>query len=154
MKGGSLAEATQPVLAAAPHVGCEAIIDLHDVIDTIKRHLADGSDRALTYAALECRLAIERICYDRLARAHDYLSHKEVRRWQPHHVIKLLEDDVDHHRILKRNNHIENLGINVELLKKKILEKASSELRWRRKWKTMRLTIFDAVRQRRKDVQT
>lgn len=73
------------------------MIDLHDAIDTIKRHLVDGSDRALTYAALECRLAIERICYDRLARAHDYVSHEEVRRWQPHHVIKLLEEDVDPH---------------------------------------------------------
>lgn len=73
------------------------MIDLHDTIDTIKRHLAVGSDRALTYAALECRLAIERICYDRLARAHDYVSHEEVRRWQPHHVIKLLEEDVDPH---------------------------------------------------------
>jgi hypothetical protein len=73
------------------------MIDLHDTIDTIKRHLADGSDRVLTYAALECRLAIERICYDRLARAHDYISHEEVRRWQPHHVIKLLEADVDPH---------------------------------------------------------
>ena len=73
------------------------MIDLHDAIDTIERHLNDGSARALTYAALECRLALERICYDRLARAHDYVSHEEVRRWQPHHVIKLLEDDVDPH---------------------------------------------------------
>lgn len=73
------------------------MIDLRAAIDTIKAHLADGSERALTYAALECRLAIERICYDRLARAHDYISHEEVRRWQPHHVIKLLEEDVDPH---------------------------------------------------------
>lgn len=73
------------------------MMELRDAIDAIKRHLTDGSDRALTYAALECRLAIERICYDRLARAHDYVSHEEVRRWQPHHVIKLLEEDVDPH---------------------------------------------------------
>lgn len=49
---------------------------------------------ALTYAALECRLSIGRICYDRLAKAHDYLAHAEVRRWQPSHVIRLLEEDV------------------------------------------------------------
>lgn len=71
------------------------MIDLQEAVETIKGHLADGSERALTYAALECRLAIERICYDRLARAHDYISHEEVRRWQPHHVIRLLEEDVD-----------------------------------------------------------
>lgn len=76
-------------------LGCPAMIDLRDAVETIKGDLADGSARALTYAALECRLAIERICYDRLARAHDYISHEEVRRWQPHHVIKLLTEDVD-----------------------------------------------------------
>lgn len=72
------------------------MINFRDSIDTIKRHLEDGSDRALTYAALECRLVIERICYDRLARVHEYISHDEVRRrWQPRHIIKFLEDDVD-----------------------------------------------------------
>lgn len=71
------------------------MIDLQDAIASIKGHLADGSARALTYAALECRLSIERICYDRLAKAHDYLAHEEVRRWQPNHVIRLIEEDVD-----------------------------------------------------------
>lgn len=73
------------------------MIELRDTIDAIKGHLTEGSSRAITYAALECRLAIERICYDRLARAHDYISAEEVRRWQPHHVIKLLTEDVDPH---------------------------------------------------------
>lgn len=72
------------------------MINFRDAIDTIKCHLEDGSDRALTYAALECRLVIERVCYDRLSRAHEYTSHEEVRRrWQPRHLIKFLEDDVD-----------------------------------------------------------
>jgi hypothetical protein len=71
------------------------MIDLRDAIASIKGLLADGSARALTYAALECRLSIERICYDRLAQAHDYLAVEEVRRWQPHHVIRLIEEDVD-----------------------------------------------------------
>lgn len=71
------------------------MIALADTIATIKSHLAEGSSRALTYAALECRLAIERISYNRLARAHDYIAHEEIRRWQPHHVIKLLAEDVD-----------------------------------------------------------
>lgn len=73
------------------------MIDLSETIGIIKRHLAEGSERSLTYAALECRLAIERICYDRLARAHDYISHEEVRSWRPHHVIRLIEEDVDPH---------------------------------------------------------
>ncbi|RZF65779.1 hypothetical protein EWE75_03730 [Sphingomonas populi] len=73
------------------------MIDLRDTIANIKTHMTDGSARAMTYAALECRLAIERICYDRLARAHDYISHEEIRRWPPRHVIKVLEEDVDPH---------------------------------------------------------
>ncbi len=44
------------------------MIDLRGSIDTIEGHLADGSPRSLTYAALECRLAIERICYERGSR--------------------------------------------------------------------------------------
>lgn len=73
------------------------MIDLRDSIDSIHGQLAEGSARAITYAALECRLAIERICYDRLARAHDYISPEEIRRWQPHHVIKTIAEDVDPH---------------------------------------------------------
>lgn len=73
------------------------MIDLHETIAIVKRHIAEGSDRSLTYSALECRLAIERICYDRLARAHDYVSREEVRSWRPHHVIKLIQEDVDPH---------------------------------------------------------
>lgn len=73
------------------------MIDLRDAIRVIEDHIAEGSARSLTYAALECRLAIERICYDRLAKAHDYISSAEIRRWQPHHVIRILEEDVDPH---------------------------------------------------------
>jgi hypothetical protein len=73
------------------------MIDLKDTMATIGAHLVDGSPRALTYAVLECRLAIERICYGRLASHHDYISPEEVRRWQPHHVIRILEEDVDPH---------------------------------------------------------
>lgn len=71
------------------------MIYLRDTIATIKTHLDDGGPQSLCYAALECRLTLERICYERLRNAHDYIGHEEIRRWPPHHVIKLLIEDVD-----------------------------------------------------------
>ncbi|MBN8848758.1 MAG: hypothetical protein J0I73_11770 [Sphingomonas sp.] len=49
------------------------MIDLSDSIATIRAQLEEGSPRNLTYAALECRLALERICYERLRAMHDYI---------------------------------------------------------------------------------
>jgi len=71
------------------------MIDLKEAISTIERHLETGTPRSLTYAALECRLSIERICYERLRVMHDYISHDEIRRWQPVHVIRILAEEVD-----------------------------------------------------------
>lgn len=72
------------------------MIDLRDSIATIRAQLEEGSPRNLTYAALECRLALERICYERLRAMHDYISHDEI-RWQPARVIKILTEGVDPH---------------------------------------------------------
>ncbi len=71
------------------------MIDLRTVISRIEKLLADGSDSSVTYAALECRLAIERICYERLRVAHDYISHEDIRRWQPREVVNILIQEVD-----------------------------------------------------------
>lgn len=73
------------------------MIDLKDTITAIRQHLDTGTPRSLTYAALECRLTIERICYERLRATHDYISHDEIRRWQPAHVIRILAEEVDTH---------------------------------------------------------
>jgi hypothetical protein len=56
---------------------------LAEYTDRIKALLADGSDSSLTYAALEARLAIERICYERLKISHDYISADDLRTWKP-----------------------------------------------------------------------
>ncbi|KIP99067.1 hypothetical protein RU07_20530 [Agrobacterium tumefaciens] len=66
-----------------------------DTISTIQGLIETGTPRSLTYAALECRLAIEHICYNRLRMLHGYISHDEIRRWQPAHVIKILAEEVD-----------------------------------------------------------
>ncbi len=64
-------------------------------IETIKRLLQKNTDASLTYAALECRLAIELICYNRLKIAHDYISHDDLRSWQPRQIIDALIQEVD-----------------------------------------------------------
>ncbi|UES60238.1 hypothetical protein GFK91_31490 (plasmid) [Roseibium aggregatum] len=64
-------------------------------IEKISNLKAEGSPESLTYAALECRLAIERICYDRLRIAHDYISQDDIRKWQPKDVVNTLIQEVD-----------------------------------------------------------
>lgn len=57
--------------------------------------MAQNTDASLTYAALECRLAIERICYERLRLAHDYISHDDLKKWQPRDIVNILIREVD-----------------------------------------------------------
>ncbi|MCC4245305.1 hypothetical protein [Stappia indica] len=64
-------------------------------IERISKLKAEGSPESLTYAALECRLAIERVCYERLSLAHDYISHDDIRKWQPKDVVNTLIQEVD-----------------------------------------------------------
>ena len=71
------------------------MINLDPQISQIEDLLARGDAQSLTYAALECRLAIERICYNRLRIVHDYISHSHLKRWQPKHVVNTLIRDVD-----------------------------------------------------------
>ena len=71
------------------------MIDLRPTISQIEKLLEEGSESSLTYAALECRLAIERICYERLRLAHDYISHDDLRKWQPSDIVKTLIQEVD-----------------------------------------------------------
>lgn len=71
------------------------MINLQPIIDRIKALLDDDTEASVTYAALEARLALEKVCYDRLRQRHDYISHEHLRRWQPHKVINTLIADVD-----------------------------------------------------------
>ncbi|BCA00041.1 hypothetical protein [Bradyrhizobium diazoefficiens] len=71
------------------------MIDIDSLITKIERLLAQGTPESLTYAALECRLAIEKVCYERLQFAHDYISHDDIKRYQPRHVVNTLMNEVD-----------------------------------------------------------
>lgn len=61
----------------------------------IEALIAKGTAESLTFAALHGRLAIEQICYERLRVAHDYISHDDLKRWQPRDVVNKLIQEVD-----------------------------------------------------------
>jgi hypothetical protein len=73
------------------------MINLDPVIERIGTLLDEDTDQSVTYAALEARLALERVCYDRLRQRHDYISHEQLRRWQPGAVVNTLIKEVDEH---------------------------------------------------------
>lgn len=73
------------------------MINLDPTISQIEKLLEENTEASITYAALECRLAIERICYERLRLAHDYISHDDLRKWQPRDIVKTLIQEVDEH---------------------------------------------------------
>lgn len=71
------------------------MIWLSPYVQRIRQLLSEDSETHLTYAALECRLAIEHVCYERLRQAHDYISHDDLRKWQPREVVNTLLQEVD-----------------------------------------------------------
>lgn len=71
------------------------MIDLKQAIARIEAQLRKEDAASLTYAALEARLALERVCYDRLRQCHDYISFEDLQRWQPANIVKQLITDVD-----------------------------------------------------------
>jgi hypothetical protein len=70
------------------------MIKLTDNIARIEALLAENNAASLTYAALECRLAIELICYDRLKISHKYISPKDVKDWRPQKVVDFIVEEV------------------------------------------------------------
>jgi hypothetical protein len=73
------------------------MINLRPIIGRIEALLAEDTEQSVTYAALEARLALEKVCYDRLRQRHDYISHAQLRRWQPGAVVNTLMVEVDAH---------------------------------------------------------
>ncbi len=73
------------------------MLHLHPIVDRIKALLAEDTDASVTYAALEARLALEKVCYDCLRERHDYISHAQLLKWQPGAVVNTLMAEVDSH---------------------------------------------------------
>lgn len=71
------------------------MLDLKPIIQRVEALLANNTAHELTYAAIECRLAIELICYDRLRFSHDYISPRDISNWTPNYVVRTLIQEID-----------------------------------------------------------
>jgi hypothetical protein len=71
------------------------MIDLKSAIARIQELLDQDTPQHITYAALEARLALEKVCYDRLRQRHDYISNGDLKRWQPGYIMNSIIEHVD-----------------------------------------------------------
>jgi hypothetical protein len=71
------------------------VLDISKRIKLINSLLGQDTEQSLTYAALECRLTLEYLCYERFKLYFSYLSESDLKNWQPKHIIKQISDEVD-----------------------------------------------------------
>jgi len=71
------------------------MIDIKKRIALVEELVAKGSRESLTYAALECRLTIEKICYDRLLQSHNYIARADLKKWTPAQVVKQIAEEAN-----------------------------------------------------------
>lgn len=71
------------------------MLDISKRIELIKSLLKEDTEQSLTYAALESRLTLEYLCYERFKLYFSYLSETDLKNWQPKHIIKQISDEID-----------------------------------------------------------
>ncbi|RAU18889.1 hypothetical protein DN062_05245 [Nitrincola tibetensis] len=71
------------------------MLDISKRLSVINALLEEDTVQSLTYAALECRLTLEYLCYERFKLSYAYLSIDDLKNWQPRHVVKQVSDDID-----------------------------------------------------------
>lgn len=70
------------------------MLDIPKRIELINSLLEQDTEQSLTYAALESRLTLEYLCYERFKLYFSYLSQSDLKNWQPKHIIKQISDEV------------------------------------------------------------
>lgn len=71
------------------------MLDIPKRIKLINSLVEQDTEQSLTYAALECRLTLEYLCYERFKLYFSYLSESDLKNWQPKHIIKQISDEID-----------------------------------------------------------
>lgn len=71
------------------------MLDISKRLNLIIALLEEDTMQSLTYAALECRLTLEYLCYERFKLSYAYLSLDDLKNWQPRHVVKQVSEDID-----------------------------------------------------------
>jgi len=73
------------------------VLDITKRIELINALLKQDTEESLTYAALECRLTLEYLCYERFKLYFPYLSKSDLSStWKPKHIIKQISEQIDH----------------------------------------------------------
>ncbi|MCC7706017.1 hypothetical protein IGS59_27615 [Janthinobacterium sp. GW460P] len=73
------------------------MLDVKRRIEVISGLLEQRTPESATYAALECRLAIEYLCYERMQLALELASYADMGGWTPSKVVRAVEELVDEH---------------------------------------------------------
>ena len=71
------------------------MLDIKKRIAVINALVLKDTTESLTYAAIESRLTIEYLCYERFKLWHPYLSAEDLKKWMPKDVVKQVAEDVD-----------------------------------------------------------
>jgi hypothetical protein len=70
------------------------LLDISKRIKVIQSLLEEDTSESLTYAALEARLTIEYLCYERFKLCYSYLSVRDLKNWQPKHVVQQVSEEI------------------------------------------------------------
>lgn len=68
------------------------MLDVKRRIEVITDLVAQRTPASVAYAALECRLTIEYLCYERLKMSLDTVALADLKAWQPSKVVKAVEE--------------------------------------------------------------
>jgi hypothetical protein len=71
------------------------LLDIPKRIEVIQSLLLEDTRESLTYAALEGRLTIEYLCYERFKLSYSYLSIEDLKNWQPKHVVQQMSEEIN-----------------------------------------------------------
>ena len=80
--------------------------DIWTQIKKIEDLLDQNSIDSITYAALEARLTIELLCYERLKISYGYISFADLRGWKPKDVVE---------QVAKEANDLAAAGIKLSI---------------------------------------
>ena len=71
------------------------MLDLVDRVKVIEDLLENPSKEKYVYAALECRLTIEHLCYERFKLLNPYLGDSDLKNWTPASVVRQVSEEID-----------------------------------------------------------
>jgi hypothetical protein len=71
------------------------LLDIPKRIAAIECLLEQNTDSSLTYAALEGRLTLEYLCYERFKLVNPYLAVEDLKGWSPRDVVKQVSEEIN-----------------------------------------------------------